>query len=91
MIYWQRLGDYRSAADYYRLALSKRDAPAYLERFVGYALDRAGDKAAALEYFRELRRSMGEPPDPARRPEVIDREIRRLESETGQPRGKDRL
>lgn len=90
-LYWQRLGDYRSAADYYRLALSKRDAPAYLERFVGYALDRAGDKAAALEYFRELRRSMGEPPDPARRPEVIDREIRRLESETGQPRGKDRL
>ena len=48
---------------------------------MGYALDKAGDKPAALAYFRELRRSMGENPDPARRPEVVDREIQKLEGE----------
>lgn len=80
-LYWQRLEDYQSAAVYYRAALTKGDAPPYLERFVGYALDKAGDKRGALEYFRELRRSMGEPPDPARRPEVVEREIQKLERE----------
>jgi len=80
-LYWQRLADYQAAAACYREALLKKDAPLYLERFVGYALDRAGEKQAALEYFRELRRSMGESPDPARKPEVVEREIRRLENE----------
>lgn len=80
-LYWQRLSDYQAAAACYREALTKGDAPPYLERFVGYALERAGDKAGALEYFRALRRSMGEPPDPARKPEVIDREILELEDE----------
>ena len=81
-LYWQRLGDYRAAADCYREALAKGDAPAYLERFVGYALERAGDPAAALEYFRGLRRSMGSSPDPARRPDLVDREIEKLERQT---------
>jgi len=81
-LYWQRLGDYASAARYYREALTKGDAPPYLERFVGYALDKAGDKPGALDYFRGLRESMGPSPDPSRRPEVVDREIRRLEGET---------
>lgn len=80
-LYWQRLADYQAAAACYREALAKGDAPPYLERFVGYALDKAGDKPAALEYFRELRRSMGSPPDPARKPEVVEREIRKLEKE----------
>jgi len=82
-LYWQRLADYRAAAACYREALTKGDAPAYLERFVGYALAKAGDQAGALEYFRELRRSMGEPPDPKRKPEVVDREIAKLEQEIG--------
>jgi len=82
-LYWQRLEDYQAAAACYREALTKGDAPAYLERFVGYALEKAGDKRGALEYFRELRRSMGEPPDPARRPEVVAREIQQLERELG--------
>lgn len=81
-LYWQRLGDYRAAADCYREALAKGDAPAYLERFVGYALERAGDPAGALEYFRELRRAMGSSPDPARRPDLVDREIEKLERQT---------
>ena len=81
-LYWQRLGDYAAAARWYREALTKGDAPPYLERFVGYALDKAGDKSGALNYFRELRRRMGENPDPSRRPEVVDREIQRLEKET---------
>ena len=82
-LYWQRLADYSSAARWYREALSKGDAPPYLERFVGYALDKAGDKRGALDYFRELRSRMGAHPDPARRPEVLDREIQRLETEIG--------
>lgn len=80
-LYWQRLGDYRAAADCYREALGKGDAPVYLERFVGYALEKAGDPSAALDYFRALRSSMGTGPDPARKPEVVDREIERLERE----------
>jgi len=80
-LYWQRLGDYQAAAACYREALRRPDAPGYLERFVGYALDKAGDPKAALEYFRELRRSMGATPDPARKPEVVEREISRLERE----------
>lgn len=82
-LYWQRLSDYQAAAICYREALTKGDAPDYLERFVGYALDKAGDKRAALEYFRNLRRSMGPQPDPRRKPEVVDREIHRLEAEIG--------
>lgn len=80
-LYWQRLADYQAAAACYREALTKGDAPPYLERFVGYALEKAGDKPAALEYFRNLRRSMGESPDPVRKPEVVEREIRKLEAE----------
>jgi len=80
-LYWQRLGDYQAAAECYREAIAKGDAPPYLERFVGYALDKAGDQKAALAYFRNLRAQMGSPPDPGRRPEVVDREILRLEKE----------
>lgn len=80
-LYWQRLADYQAAAACYREALTKGDAPPYLERFVGYALDKAGDKRGALEYFVELRRSMGEPPDPARKPEVVEREIQKLKKD----------
>lgn len=82
-LYWQRLADYQAAAACYREALQKGDAPAYLERFVGYALDKAGDKQGALEYFRELRNSMGKHPDPQRKPDVVEREIRKLEKEIG--------
>ena len=80
-LYWQRLADYQAAAACYREALTKSDVPPYLERFVGYALDKAGDQEGALEYFRQLRLSMGNPPDAARKPEVVDREISRLENE----------
>ena len=84
-LYWQRLADYSAAAACYREALTKADASPYLERFVGYALDKAGRKEEALAYFQNLRISMGNPPDPARRPEVVDREIRRLELELKNP------
>lgn len=80
-LHWQRLSDYQAAAVWYREALTKRDAPPYLERFVGYALEKAGDQPAALDYFRGLRRSMGEPPDPARKPELVEREIRKIEAD----------
>jgi len=84
-LYWQRLGDYQAAADCYREALKKGDAPPYLERFVGYALDKAGDERGALDYFRELQAGMGVHPDPARKPEVVDREIQRLEKKMDAP------
>lgn len=83
-LYWQRLADYQAAAGCYREALTKTGAPPYLERFIGYALEKAGDRVAALEYFRELRRSMGEPPNPDRKPEVVEREICKLETEIQQ-------
>lgn len=84
-LYWQRMGNYAAAAECYRQALTKSDAPPYLERFVGYALDKAGDKKGALDYFRELRSRMGVNPDSSRRPEVVDREIQRLEKEMPKP------
>jgi tetratricopeptide (TPR) repeat protein len=80
-LYWQRLGDYQASAECYRQALAKGDAPPYLERFVGYALDKAGDKKAALVYFRELREKMGSHPPTERRAEIVEREIRKLEQE----------
>ncbi|NBS54493.1 hypothetical protein EBT23_02840 [bacterium] len=87
-LYWQRLEDYQAAAACYREALTKGDAPPYLERFVGYALEKAGDPAAALAYFQKLRVSMGENPDPARKPEIVDREIQRLQKQTQGAPGK---
>lgn len=86
-LYWQRLADYQAAAACYRQALTKKDAPPYLERFVGYALEKAGDPQGALEYFRGLRESMGPIPDPARKPEVVDREIQKLERQLAKARG----
>ena len=80
-LYWQRLADYQAAAACYRQALTKADAPQYLERFVGYALDKSGDKQAALQYFEELRKSMGDSPDPHRRPEKVEQEIQKLKNE----------
>ena len=82
-LYWQRLADYQAAASCYREALTKPDVPPYVERFVGYALEKAGDLSGALEYFRELRRSMGDPPDPQRRPEVVELKIAELEKKIG--------
>jgi tetratricopeptide (TPR) repeat protein len=87
-LYWQRLQDYGAAAACYREALRKPDAPPYLERFVGYALEKSGDREGALEYFRALRRSLGDPPDPARKPEIVDREIQRLKKELSEPPSK---
>ena len=87
-LYWQRLGDYQSAAACYREALRRPDAPKYLERFVGYALEKAGDQRAALEYFQALRESMGPTPDPERKADVVEREIQRLQSEIRIPNGR---
>lgn len=78
-LYWQRLSDYQAAAEYYREALTKEGAPPYLERFVGYALEKAGDGEGALAYFRQLRQAMGESPDPIRQPDLVERKISELE------------
>ncbi len=53
-IYWQRLEDYPRAAEYYREAARQEDAPAYAERFVGYALEKAGQDREAYAYWKQV-------------------------------------
>jgi len=53
-IYWQRLEDYDEAAEYYRLASLQEDAPGYAERFVAYALEKAGREEEAYAVWKEL-------------------------------------
>lgn len=53
-VYWQRLEDFVRAAEYYQLAAGQADAPAYAERFVGYALEKAGRDREAYEYWRKV-------------------------------------
>ncbi|MEM6822827.1 MAG: hypothetical protein AAF558_12910 [Verrucomicrobiota bacterium] len=53
-LYWQRLEDYEKSAIYYRLASQKPYAPSYTDRFVGYALERAGKYGEAYQHWQEL-------------------------------------
>lgn len=62
-LYWQRLEDYEQAAYYYRLASEKENAPAYVDRFIGYALEKAGKNDEAYAHWKML----AEAPDFAQR------------------------
>jgi len=53
-LYWQRLEDYDKAAHYYRLASEKENAPAYVDRFIGYALEKAGKNEEAYAHWKKL-------------------------------------
>ncbi len=53
-LYWQRLEDYEKAAEYYRLALERPGAPSYTDRFIGYALEKAGNYEASLAHWESL-------------------------------------
>lgn len=53
-LYWQRLQDYEKSAEYYRMALEKPGAPTYTDRFIGYALEKAGNYEESLKHWESL-------------------------------------
>jgi len=72
-LYWQRLEDYEQAAHYYRLASERPNPPSYVDRFIGYALEKAGKLEEAHAHWK----SLAEAPDfserkPRHREKVIE-------------------
>ena len=53
-LYWQRLEDYEMSAQYYCLALEREGAPSYTDRFIGYALEKAGKYEESLAHWESL-------------------------------------
>lgn len=53
-LYWQRLEDFEMSAQYYRLALERQGAPSYTDRFIGYALEKAGQYEKSLAHWESL-------------------------------------
>jgi tetratricopeptide (TPR) repeat protein len=78
-LYWQRLHDYEKAAECYREALKRPKVPMYLERFVGFALEKAGKNQEAYEYWLQLWRSAKEHGQDQHRWDVVEQHIRKLE------------
>lgn len=83
-LFWHRLEDFDRAAEHYRQAIALPGAPEFLERFVGYALQRAGRPQEAYDYFRELWKKRS-PDDLPARWERVERELRKLEEELNLP------
>jgi hypothetical protein len=82
----QKIKNYHEAAYYYRKVTSFPDAPIYLERFVGYALEKAGEDQAAYDYWKELWRRPLPHTDPQRAWDKIEKKIRDLENKLKIPR-----
>ncbi|MDR2463518.1 MAG: hypothetical protein LBD30_07040 [Verrucomicrobiales bacterium] len=81
-LYWDRLKDYGKAAEWYREALRHPNYPKYLERSVGFALEKAGKKREAREYWRGLWDSVSEHPEQSqRRWDVVADHLEKLEAE----------
>jgi len=93
---WQRLGDldqerrhdYLAAAADYREATLRPGVPRYVERFVGYDLERGGDFQGAYQWFRGLWDSTPDHTDPQRAWDKIETILRRLEDRLAIPREK---
>jgi hypothetical protein len=81
LLYQQRLEDHVKAAQYYELASQKPGAPVYLERFVGFSLEKAGKKQEAYDYWVKLWRSSVDHGQGPRRWPMIQERIRNLEKE----------
>jgi tetratricopeptide (TPR) repeat protein len=80
-LYEQRLQDYENAARYYKLAAAMPGVPTYMERFAGYALEKAGKPREAYEYWLDLWHSSPDhPPKNIRQWEKIESHIRKLEN-----------
>jgi tetratricopeptide (TPR) repeat protein len=87
LLYQQRLGDFRQAAEYYRQASEMPGAPVFYERFPAIMYQNAGDDRAAYEAWRALwlRLTPGERTQPVHEPDRIEKEIRRLEDKLAIP------
>ncbi|HEY8965733.1 MAG TPA: hypothetical protein VIM58_04770 [Candidatus Methylacidiphilales bacterium] len=75
----QRLGDYSGAADAWREAWRRPGAPAYLERFVGYELEKAQRWNDAYAWWAALWRSTADHTDKRRFWDKIALKIAALE------------
>jgi len=85
-LHQQRLQDHATAARYYMLAAQRPGATPLAERFAGYALERAGLKQEAYDYWLRLWRSTGQHPEtgPRQWPKIREH-IRKLEAELNIP------
>ncbi|MDR1192013.1 MAG: hypothetical protein LBK60_10195 [Verrucomicrobiales bacterium] len=86
-LHWQRLEDYSKAAECYEEALKRPGCPAYVERFVGFALEKAGRRREAYDYWRRLWGSVSEHGVDQHRWGVVEEHIRDLEAELDVPAG----
>jgi tetratricopeptide (TPR) repeat protein len=84
-LYWQRLEDYEQAAHYYRLAAAREGAPSYVDRFIGYALEKAGKMEQAYAHWQAL----ADAPDFSERKQKhrqkVMENLAKLEAELGGP------
>jgi tetratricopeptide (TPR) repeat protein len=87
-VYDQKLKNFPEAARYYRKAASYEEAPIYIERFAGYALEKAGDDQAAYDYWKGLWMRPLPRTDPQRAWDKIEAKIRALENKLKIPRDK---
>lgn len=53
-LYWQRLENYEQAAHFYQLASERENAPSYVDRFIGYSLEKAGKLDEAYSHWQAL-------------------------------------
>ncbi|NJK91612.1 MAG: hypothetical protein HC904_07185 [Blastochloris sp.] len=79
LLYQQRLQDHEKAAHYFELASQKEGAPVYLERFAGFALEKAGEREKAYAHWVKLWQSSEEHGPGPRRWGMIEERIRKLE------------
>lgn len=88
-LYQQRLNDHATAARYYMEASRIPGASPLAERFAGYALERAGRKQEAYQWWLQLWHSSSDHPDigPRQWPKIRER-IENLEKELNIPHDK---
>ena len=75
----QRRGDYIAAAHDYEEALKRPHTLDYLERFVGYDLERGGAYAEAYQWWRQLWNSTSDHTERSRAWDKVEKRIRDLE------------
>jgi hypothetical protein len=83
----QKLHDYLAAARNYQEALRRPHAPRYLERFIGYDLERGGDLQGAYDYWKKLWASTTDRSDRTRAWDKVETKIRELEDQLHVPAG----
>ena len=75
----QKLGDYLAAARNFQEAFNRPGAPKYLERFIGYDLEKGGDLTGAYAYWKKLWLSTTDRSDRTRAWDKVETKIRELE------------